>query len=228
MEKTNLRMERERHRQEENKRSILQAAEKVFVQKGYSLSTVDDIAGEAQFSKATLYRYFKSKSDILLEIIYSSIETSYQGIKKIQEKSGSTEEKLKELIGYIFSYYHEKKNLARIIFMEKAAMEKIAKAKLDFHAAHGPIHPDIPSRFLNKMRQISDLITEIIKEGVESGEFKDVDIQDASTVLGSLIRGFHIRGPLQDKEYSLQEATDLLHSYFLNGIKRQKKVRKGD
>lgn len=221
-------MERERHRQEENRRSILQAAEKVFVQKGYSLSTVDDIAEEAQFSKATLYRYFKSKSDILLEIIYGSFKTSYQEIKKIQKKSLSAEEKLRELINYIFSYYHEKKNLARIMVMEKAAMEKITKTKLGFQVAHGQVHPDIPPRFLDKMRQISDLISEVIKEGVESGEFRDVDAQDAGVVLGSLIRGFHFRGPLHDREYSIEEATDLIHSFFLIGINREKKVRKGD
>ncbi len=221
-------MERERHRQEENKNFILHAAEKVFVQKGYSLCTVDDIAEEAQFSKATLYRYFESKSDIFLEIIFGSIETSYQEIKKIKEKTLSAGEKLRELIGYIFSYYHEKKNLARILFMEKSAMEKIMKTDLDFHVTHAPIHPDISPRFLSKMKQISDLISEIIKEGVESGEFRKIDIHDASVVLGSLIRGFHFRGPLRDKEYSIQEATDLLHSFFLHGIKMRKKARKGD
>ena len=228
MEKKNLRMERERQRQKQNKNSILQAAEKVFVQKGYSLSTVDDIAEEAQFSKATLYRYFKSKSDIFLEIIFNSFERSYQEIKKIQKKSLSAEQKLRELISYIFSYFHEKKNLARILFMEKAAMEKITKKKFGFHVAHGPVHPDIPPRFLSKMRQISDLISKIIEEGVESGEFRQIDIHDASVVLGSLIRGFHFRGPLQDKEYSIEEATGLLHSFFLNGIKRQIKAGKGD
>lgn len=228
MEKKDLRMERKRHQQEENKHSILQAAEKVFVQKGYNLSTVDDIAGEAQFSKATLYRYFTSKSDIFLEIIYGSFEESYQEIKKIREKSLSGEEKLRELIEYIFTYYHEKKNLARILFMEKAAMEKLIKKKLDFQISHPPVHPDLPPRFISKMRQISDLISAIIEEGVESGEFRDLDIQDANVVLGSLIRGFHFRGPLRDKKYSILEATDLLHSFFLNGIKRREKVRKGD
>ena len=130
MSKKNLRKERELHRQEENKRFILQAAEKIFVQKGYRLATVDDIAGEAQFSKATLYRYFKSKSDICFEIIYSSFKESYDGIKKIQMRELSAEEKLKELIGFIVSTYHKKKNLSRILFMEKAAMKKLIQTNI--------------------------------------------------------------------------------------------------
>ena len=87
MSKKNLRKERELRRQAENRRFILLAAEKVFVQRGYRLTTVDDIADEAQFSKATLYRYFKSKSDILFEIILSSFEESYDGIRKIRTKT---------------------------------------------------------------------------------------------------------------------------------------------
>lgn len=228
MEKKDLRLERERHRREENENFILQAAERVFVRKGYSLATVDDIADEAQFSKATLYRYFKSKSDIFFEIIYSSFEESHREIKKIQSKSLSAEEKLRELIGYIISYYHRKQNLTRILFMDKAAMKRFVKAESSLKVSHAHAHPKIPSRFKSKMEQISDVIGEIIKEGVESGEFRDMDVQDANVVLGALIRGFYFRGPLREKQYSLKGTTDLLHTFFLRGIKKDKKVRKGD
>ena len=228
MSEKNLRKERELHRQEENRRFILQAAEKVFVQKGYRPATVDDIAEEAQFSKATLYRYFKSKSDIFFEIIYSSFEESYNGIKKIRLKELSAEKKIKELIGFIVSTYHKKKNLSRILFMEKSTMKKLMKTNSGSHVAHSDFHPDISPEIKSKMEQISGVISEIIKEGVEAGEFRDMDVHDASAVLGSLLRGFYFRGPIQDKKYSIQETTDLLHSFFLNGIKMQKKSTKGD
>jgi AcrR family transcriptional regulator len=225
MSKSNLRMERALHRQEENKRFILQAAENVFIQKGYRLATVDDIADEAQFSKATIYRYFKSKSDIFFEIIYSAFEKSYDGIKKIQTRELSAEEKLKELIGFIVSTYHKKKNLSRILFMEKTAVKKLIKTEAGFHTSHHDFHPEISPRIKSQMEQISTVIAEIIREGVEDGEFRDVDVHDASIVLGALLRGFYFRGPLRDIKYSIKETTDLLHSFFLNGIKKQKKAK---
>ncbi|UCE41915.1 MAG: TetR/AcrR family transcriptional regulator [Candidatus Aminicenantes bacterium] len=228
MSKKNLRKEREFHRQEENRRFILQAAERIFVQKGYRLATVDDIADEAQFSKATLYRYFKSKSDIFFEIIYSSFEESYNGIKKIQMKAMSAEKKIKELIGFVVSTYHKKKNLSRILFMEKAAMKKLMKSNSSSHVAHPDFHPNISPKIKFQMEKISEITCDIIKQGVETGEFRDIDIHEANVVLGSLLRGFHFRGPVQEKKYSIQETTDLLHSFFLNGIKRQKKSTKGD
>jgi AcrR family transcriptional regulator len=47
------------------KNKIIQAATKVFSEKGYHGSTMDEIAREVGVSKAALYTYFKSKEDIL-------------------------------------------------------------------------------------------------------------------------------------------------------------------
>ena len=41
-------------------------------------------------------------------------------------------------------------------------------------------------------------------------------------VLGAMIRGFHFRGPLEGKEYNINESADLLYSFFLNGIKKER------
>jgi AcrR family transcriptional regulator len=222
MSKKNLRKAREIQRQEENRRFILRAAEKVFVQKGYRLATVDDIADDAQFSKATLYRYFQSKSDIFFEIIHNTFLESLERMKKIQEKKSSSEEKLKDLIGYIVTTYHKKKNLTRILFMEKAAMKKFVRSTGDTSSPHDDFHPDISPEIKSLMVQISEVIGDIIREGIEGGEFRDLDVYDASVVLGSLLRGFSFRGPIQDKKYSIQETTDLLYSFFLNGIRMHK------
>ena len=45
--------------------SILAAAERLFTEKGTEKTTMDDIAREAEYSKATLYVYFQSKEEII-------------------------------------------------------------------------------------------------------------------------------------------------------------------
>jgi TetR/AcrR family transcriptional regulator len=47
---------------------ILEAAEKLFLTKGYENATMDEIASESEFSKGTLYNYFKSKDELYLAI----------------------------------------------------------------------------------------------------------------------------------------------------------------
>lgn len=47
---------------------ILEAAESLFFNKTPENTTMDEIAGKARLSKATIYAYFKSKEEIILEI----------------------------------------------------------------------------------------------------------------------------------------------------------------
>ena len=54
---------------------IIMAAVKIFTEKGYHGSTMDEIAKEVGVSKATLYTYFKSKEEILKVIWISSNQT---------------------------------------------------------------------------------------------------------------------------------------------------------
>ena len=53
--------------------SILAAAERLFAEKGTDKTTMDDIAREAEYSKATLYVYFQSKEEIINAILLSGM-----------------------------------------------------------------------------------------------------------------------------------------------------------
>jgi len=45
--------------------SLIEAAEKLFVEKGVDATTMNEIAKEAGFAKGTLYHYFKNKAELL-------------------------------------------------------------------------------------------------------------------------------------------------------------------
>lgn len=221
--KSNLRIKRNNLRKEQNKKFILEAAEKVFGRKGYSLTRVDDIAAEAQFSKATLYKYFSSKKEIFMEIITNAFEESEKKVMKIQKEKVSAEKKLREVIYFISSYSHKKRNIARILFMEREAMRRIMKASSRKESCLSIPHPKIPYQLKMKMERIFNAICEIIKEGIESGEFRKMDVEDAAFVFGAMVRGFYIRGPMPGREFSINGGTDLLHGFFLSGIKKDRK-----
>ena len=53
--------------------SILAAAERLFSEKGTEKTTMDDIAREAEYSKATLYVYFQSKEEIINAILHNGL-----------------------------------------------------------------------------------------------------------------------------------------------------------
>lgn len=47
-------------------REITEAAERLFVERGYESTTIDDIAAAVGMSRRTLYRYFSSREDVVL------------------------------------------------------------------------------------------------------------------------------------------------------------------
>jgi AcrR family transcriptional regulator len=56
--------ERKQRERERRRQQIIVAAKRVFSEKGYSKSTMEDIAREAELSPGTLYLYFKNKDEL--------------------------------------------------------------------------------------------------------------------------------------------------------------------
>lgn len=48
---------------------LLQVAKRIFAERGFQSTTMDDIAREAGFTKPILYQYFESKTDLYKEIV---------------------------------------------------------------------------------------------------------------------------------------------------------------
>ncbi len=227
MDKNDLRLERERRRKEYNHMAILSAAEKIFGEKGYAYASMDEIARQAQFSKATIYRYFQSKDQIFMEILYKVFSESLQEMIVIREKPWTSEKKLQELMQQAMSFFGRKKNLIRIYFLERIPPKQMlelytGKASESFFDQLG-----IPLTFRSIMEEINKIFSLIIQEGVESGEFRGIEPREAVAFLGAIIRGIHFRDPFQDSDNNLSHSSDVLIDFFMNGIKSTENKQKG-
>lgn len=61
--------ERRQREKEQRRGDIIDSAERVFFSKGWTAATMDDVAADAELSKATLYLYFKSKEELYVAIL---------------------------------------------------------------------------------------------------------------------------------------------------------------
>lgn len=222
MGKKDLRLERKQQRWEENKMFILEAAERVFAQKGYSLATMDDIAKEAQFSKATLYRYFKSKRDILIEIIIDCFETIGLRLKKIKEKNVTAEEKLKEITRFALQYFHKKKNISRLFLMEKSLMKTILNVVPEEQARLSQREKRFLEGIKAKKEKILGIFIDIFEEGIKEGEFRKMNSHDAAHAFEAMLHGFYFTKYWYEREYTLDTGTELIHDFFLHGVLKGK------
>ena len=86
--------ERKEREKQLRREEIVVAAEKIFFSKGFDLSTMDDIAEEAELSKGTLYLYFKSKEDLHLAVARKAIHLLKSVTLKATEGGANALEKL--------------------------------------------------------------------------------------------------------------------------------------
>ena len=68
------------------KRAVLTAAKRVFFQKGYLNTTVNEIATRARVSNGAIYLYFKSKDDLYLSLMMPVLEEFGQALKDLERK----------------------------------------------------------------------------------------------------------------------------------------------
>jgi len=82
-------VERKNREKEQRIQSILGVAKSLFFSKGYHETTMDQIALESGFSKATIYQYFKSKDDLYFSLLLPAAGESIKQMKKVEEKLDS-------------------------------------------------------------------------------------------------------------------------------------------
>jgi AcrR family transcriptional regulator len=56
------------------RRLLMEAADRLFMKKGYHRATLDSIAAEAGFTKGAVYFHFRSKEDLFIELLVDGLE----------------------------------------------------------------------------------------------------------------------------------------------------------
>ena len=77
---------RKKREKQQRAQSILDAAIKVFLAKGYAKATMDDIALEAEITKPTIYQYFETKEHLYLSLTVPYIEELGKQVNEIEAK----------------------------------------------------------------------------------------------------------------------------------------------
>lgn len=89
--------ERKEREREQKRNLILDCSEKLFFTKGYTGTSMDDIASEAEYSKGTMYTYFKSKDEILAHIYKRAVSLLYTMFKQYTSKKENGIDKLEQI-----------------------------------------------------------------------------------------------------------------------------------
>lgn len=100
----------------DKREEIIQSAIHFFSKKGFQSTSVQEIAEYCGISKATLYNFFESKEEILIQVIDVSIERIIHNTMNVNlDNSLSPKEKLIKKIDMQFGVIVENKNFIRML-----------------------------------------------------------------------------------------------------------------
>jgi len=98
------------------KETILRVAEEIFAQRGFDGARVDEIARQAGINQAMIYYYFKSKDDLLEEVIKTRLEEARQFRQQMKEQRPIPALLSKHLLDFM----NTRSRFLKILLMETA------------------------------------------------------------------------------------------------------------
>ena len=94
-----------------HREQIMKAAEKLFLENGYTQTTIEDISKASEYSRRTIYAYYESKEDILHHIVEKGLIELKQDIENAISHSGDFITTYKVICMSIYKYQRECPNV---------------------------------------------------------------------------------------------------------------------
>jgi len=139
----------------EQKASILDAAVRVFGDKGYKGATIRGLGRAAKVNNALLYYYYENKHNLFTESIRMILRGFLDSLRDRRSKFVDARSRLTYLVDAVFDYYTEHPDRMRLMALTLT------------------LHPKLFAEALNTFVQGKVLIPlEVLQEGMSNGELR--------------------------------------------------------
>jgi AcrR family transcriptional regulator len=134
---------------------IIEAAARVFAERGFHGATTQDIADVLGIRQASLYYYFSSKEAALELVCLKGVEGFFEAGKAIAARPGSARERLSLLINSHLSPLIERADFVRVFQRERQHLPAESRKRIGRWS-----------------RGLERIFEDVIKEGIAKGEFR--------------------------------------------------------
>ena len=138
---------------------IIEAAARVFAERGFHGATTQEIADVLGIRQASLYYYFSSKEAALEAVCLKGVEGFFEAAKAIAAAPGTAEERLCKLIHSHLSPLNDRADFVKVFLNERQHLPNESRRRIGRWS-----------------RGLERIFEEVIREGIADGEFRaDLD-----------------------------------------------------
>ncbi len=189
-------------RRANREREILDVAARLFAERGYSATTVDDIAAAVGLNKAMLYYYFSSKAGLLFHVYLATADDLAERLET--DDDTPADEALADIMRAIVDAISHAPDYVTVFFQELQWLPKWLLAD-DLKVVRA------------KQADFLAIVHRVIERGIADGTFRPVDVPVAVSALIGMA-GWTYRSHGQKARYAPQELSDTLVALALGSL----------
>ncbi len=174
------REERMSRQQEARRRDILAVARGLLTRNGLSHFHMETVAEEGGYSRTSIYRYFSSKEDLVMDLAIESVELRVGLYRRVQAWNARARERA-VAFGEVTSMLYPGHVLPEVYAV---------------NAVREACTPDRTKRFAEIEREQSEIVLAVAREAVECGDWdlpEDLTLEEAMFGVGTMTRGLFDR-----------------------------------
>lgn len=201
--------ERMKRKKSEKRDQILESARKLFFERGFMDTRMEDIAENADLAIGTLYLYFESKNDIQASLCEEGLALMEDLFVSTPLDNVDCWEKLRRTGNIALEFYQQHPDYWQIMtyLFLSAQLEKSFS--------------DLRRRILDGIGYVLKHLQKILREGIEEGEIRECDVEQTALLLWAKILGIiycDSAGFLADINLSMDQmlmiSTEMTTSYL--------------
>ncbi|MDZ5459731.1 TetR/AcrR family transcriptional regulator [Azohydromonas lata] len=144
---------------DEQREAILSHAARLFAERGYPATSMNQVAEAAGLSKSTLYHYYRDKYTLLVNIVEGHVSKLELLVDEVAGENLTAEQRLRELIRRFVEEYSGAQHAHRVLtedvrFLEEADRERVVvkerRLVAGFAQAIQQLRPELDAASLSK------------------------------------------------------------------------------
>jgi len=179
---------------------ILDAAARLFKEKGFHATSMQDIADAVGMQKGSLYYHIASKEELLFRISHDAINAIIARLEEIAQAPLSPTEKLRQAIENHVLTLCDRLDLLAVFLKESKTLTAEQQAQI-----------------LERRKRYEELFEGILEEGIAAGEFRAVDVPVVTAGLLGMLNWMH-QWYRPDGRLSPQQIATIFTDLALRGL----------
>jgi len=190
-------------KKEITRQKLIEAASREFAEVGFARANVSHISEKAGFAAGTVYNYFRSKHDLLLQVVKHAMEGLTETIRSHIADLDDPVEKARRAIREDFRFMEQNEALSKVIVREGFAADPMKQKE-----------------FLAALSPASTIFVEILEQGKQEGRFRsDLDSVWATVLAEGMVAYMLLaRWVLESSDLTYNEMSELTIKCFIEGI----------